>query len=748
MGGLVIVESPNKCEKIRKILGSGYEVMASVGHIMDLDKKKMGIDLETWTPQYVITPEKIDVVKKIKEAAKKHKDIYIATDADYEGHCIAFNIKEQIPVKGKNIHRVLFKTITKPDVLAGIQNPIPFDQKAYEAQQARRMTDRVVGFKVSPLMWTKGLRNTSAGRVQSAALKFIIDREREIKSFIEEEYWTIVANTKENFDVDFYGINGKKVVPTSKLEVDKIIKKITKELIVTDYQKKSRVREPSAPFITSSLQKEVGTKFGWSSKRVMDTAQSLFSMGQITYHRTDSTRTETNKIEELRDLIEQQHGKKYLSSAPILYSQSASQDAHEAIRPTYEPMPMTLGTDESKLLDLIKAKFMSSQMAPAKFDQVSVKLEHQDADVFEFRASGSVLQFDGFLKVYGSNTKDVNLPALTLNQKIGIKKIIPEQHFTKPPARYTEPTFVDKMEKEGIGRPATYAATIERLLNHKYVIRDGKVLKGTEIGGMVCEYLEKHFSTLTSPSFTATMESEVDDIAQGKLQLVFVLDKFYQDLSKIIEVAQKDKSKDLFKQDVLCKKCNDGSKMIKKVSEFGVFLGCENHPKCGYVLNYNEDGTLSESQTETGLPCPNCGAMIVERKSRFGKFLACSAHPNCKWTGKLDSDGNIKIKEELETLDESCPTCKKGKLVKRPSKFGSGFWVGCDKYPTCKFSRALSEDGKMVEKKPVKSKSKSESTGKKCPKCSDGEILIIEGKFGKFEGCSNFKSGCKYIGKK
>lgn len=747
---LVIVESPNKCEKIRKVLGSGYEVIASVGHIMDLDKKQMGIDLETWTPHYVISPDKVEVVKKLKAAAKNHKDIYVATDPDYEGHCISFNIRDQLPTKGKNIYRAIFKTMTKPDILAGIQNPIPFDEKAYEAQQARRMTDRVVGFKVSPLMWAKGLRNTSAGRVQSAALKFIVDREKEIKNFVEKEYWTITAKTKAKFDAEYYGVNGKKFVPSNQTETDQILQEVSGDLIVSDYQKKSRKRDPSPPFITSTLQMDAGTRFGWTSQKVMDLAQSLFSMGQITYHRTDSTRTEPSKLQDLRDLIKQQYGVQYLSPKPIIYSQgAAAQDAHEAIRPTYEAVPMNLSSDEIKLLDLIKDKFMSSQMASAEFDQVALKLEHKGARTHEFRAAGSVLKFDGFLKVYGSSTKDVILPAFNIGDAVKVKKLLPKQHFTKPSPRYTDPTFIAVMKEEGIGRPATYAPTIERLINHKYVVRENKVLKGTEIGIMVCEYLEKYFNTLTSPNFTAAMESEVDDIAHGKLELVPMLNKFYQMLSQTIDTAKKDQSYDLFKQDLACKQCNDGSKMIKRVSEHGVFLGCENHPKCGYILTVNEDGSFSENQTDTGLPCPECGSMLLEKKSKFGKFLACSARPNCQWTGNLDENGQIKVKKKLETLDEDCPSCQKGKLVKRPSNFGNGFWVGCNRYPNCKFSRTLDDDGKMVEKKKsIKNKSKSESTGKKCPKCADGEILIIEGKFGKFEGCSNFKSGCRYINKK
>jgi DNA topoisomerase I len=736
MGGLVIVESPNKCEKIRKILGPGYEVSSSVGHIMDLDKKKLGIDIETWTPHYVISKDKTDVVKKIKEIAKKHDNIYIATDGDYEGHCISFNIKDILP-KNKNIYRVLFKTITKPDVLSGIQNPIPFDELAYQAQQARRMTDRIVGFKISPQMWQKGLKGTSAGRVQSSALKFIVDREREIIAFKEKEYWTITANTELGFDAEFYGVNGKKHVPETKQEVESILKDFTAELKILEYQKKSRNRSPFPPFITSTLQKDAGTKFNWSSQKVMDVAQQLFAMGQITYMRTDSTHTEPGKLSELRDYLEKSYGKSYLSLKPIFYSHSNSQaNAHECIRPTNEPVPMTLSGDELKLLDLIKARFMASQMADAKFDQVAVKLEIQGKqNVYEFRATGSVLQFDGFLKVYGASTKDVLLPNLTVGQKIKVKKYLPIQHFTKPPARYTEPAFTEKMEKDGIGRPATYAATIETLLKRNYVIRENKSLKPTEIGMIVCEYLENYFSNLTSPTFTAQMEADVDDIAAGKLTLAPTLQKFYDELLDTIKNAQMDKNTKLFKTEHDCPSCKNGSKMIKKISDTGVFLGCENHPTCGEIFIIS-DGKFVRNKTETGHPCPDCNSKLVEKESKWGKYLACSGYPNCKWTGKLDSDGNVITKKKAEVTDITCDKCKKGKMVKRQG--ANGEFLGCQNYPKCK--NTMNVDGKE--------NSKPTTTKKKCPKCKKSNLVEKQRKSdGKsFIACSGWP-GCKYIEK-
>ncbi len=745
---LIIVESPNKIPKIKKAVGSNYVVMASVGHIMDLSKSKMGVDIPSFKTHYEINQDKREVVKNLKEEAKNHKEIFIATDFDKEGECIAFNLRDVLPTEDKVVERVVFSTMTTPDIMSGLNNPIGFRESVYNAQQARRITDRIVGFKVSPLMWTKGLRGTSAGRVQSAALKFVVDREKEIRAFKQEEYWTIAANLN-GFSAEFWGINGKKFVPSNQVEADDIIADINPSLSVSEYQNKSRTREPLPPFITSTMQKDAGTAFGWTAQRVMDLAQSLFSQGLITYHRTDSTRNEPGKVKDLRDRIEKIHGKNYLSPSIRVYGPSAaSQDAHEAIRPTYEPEPMNMVSDEIKLLELIKNRFMASQMADAEFDQAAVKLEGTGKKgKYEFRATGSILKFDGFLKVYGSSTQNVSLPNLSKGQNLNVIGYVPSQHFTKPPPRYTEPAFTDKMEKEGIGRPATYAATIETLLKRKYVAREKKALKATEIGIMVCEYLEKHFEKLTSPEFTSDMELEMDQIAEGKLELVTTLEKFYNDLEKTIEVAVKDKSTDLFKTDKECPDCNNGNNLIRKVGKFGVFLGCEGYPQCGYTLVINEDGEETEAKVETGVPCPECGNKITKKKGKFGEFYGCSSYPTCKWTGKLDGDGNIvdNKKPQAEETDMDCAECGKGKMVKRSGKFGD--FLGCNQYPTCKNIINLDKDGNPAPKKSAAKTAKKPlvSTGKKCPKCKS-DLVERNGKFGKFISCSGYPN-CKHIEK-
>ena len=745
---LVIVESLNKIPKIKKVLGNGYVVMSSIGHIMDLAKKNMGITIPGFIPKYDVNVDKKSVVASLKEEAKNHDVIYIATDEDREGECIAFNLKEILPSKGKTVERVVFKSMTKVDIDLGLKNPVGFNSGIFDSQQARRMTDRIVGFKVSPLMWNKGLRGTSAGRVQSAALKFVVDREKEIRAFVEQEYWSLMAVTKLGFDAEFYGINGSKVVPASKLEVDNIIKAVSGDLTIADYQNKTRDRDPVAPYITSSMQKDAGTRFGWTSKRVMDVAQSLFAQGLITYHRTDSTRTEPGKLIDIRDRIEKTHGKKYLSLQTIIYApKGGAQDAHEAIRPTYDVTPATLTPDESKLLELVDSRFTASQMASASFDQVAAKLTYKNGkNEYEFRTNGSIMTFDGFLKVYGTSTKDKTLPSLSVGQIVKVKKFDPEQHFTKPPARYTEPSFTDKMEKEGIGRPATYVATIETLLKRKYVTRDKKSLKATEIGIMVCDYLDVHFDKLTSPLFTADMEKELDDISQGSVKIIDVLTKFYDQLIEDIDKASKNKSLSLFVTDKDCPDCKGAHKLVKKISKYGVFMGCESYPTCGYTLVIDENGDTKEVKVETGLACPDCGSKVIKRAGKFGDFFGCSAYPTCKWTGQDDGNGGIAEKKASgEETDVSCPSCDTGKMIKRKGKFGE--FLGCNQYPKCKTTIKLDENGNQVASSATKAKKPApKSTGKTCPKCNKNDLVERDGKFGKFISCSGYPK-CKHIEK-
>ena len=746
---LVIVESPNKIPKIKKVLGSGYVVMASVGHIMDLEKKDMGINLETWEPTYEVSKDKKDVVKKIQEEAKNHSEIYIATDADREGAGIASNLLEILPKKGKKLYRVIFKEINEKEILSGLKNPIGFQPELVDAQQARRMTDRMVGFKVSPVLWSKGLKGTSAGRVQSAALSLLSEREKEIKAFKTEEYWSIDVLAANGLEASLEKIDDKKVEIANKQEADHIQANIIGPLIVTKYDAKSKSKKPFPPFITSTLQKEAGTKFNWTGQRVMDTAQKLFSQGLITYHRTDSTRCDPEKITKVREAIESKYGKKYLPAVAIEYGpKESAQDAHEAIRPTFEPMPMGMSSDEKKLQDLIEKRFEASQMADAIFDQTSIELETKKGKtIFQYKASGSVLQFDGYIKAYGGNSQDKVLPSMKKNDALDIKKISPEQHFTKAPSRFNDASFTDKMEKEGIGRPSTYASIPETLIKRGYVERDGKTLYATEIGIVVSDYLIENFDSITSIKFTADMELELDDIAAGKKKLKDVMDKFHKELKDDLEKAMVSKDTSAFKTDEVCPDCKKKGidvTLIKKIGKFGLFLACQDKETCGYTVSFGKDGKAVVAHEELTKPCPKCSSgNVTIKKGKFGSFASCSSYPTCNWTGKVDSEGNVteKTASSAETTDQKCHECSTGFMVKRSSKFGS--FLGCNKYPACKATIKLDSAGKPAEAQVAKKAPKL--TGEKCPQCKS-DMIERTGKFGLFECCSGFPK-CKYIKK-
>jgi len=683
---LVIVESPNKCAKIKKILGPNYVVISSVGHIMDLSKKKMGINPETWEADYIVNSDKKDVVKNIKHYAKLYDEIYIATDADREGSGIAFHIKKILPKRGKKVYRSIFKTITKKDVLSGVSNPVPFNTDLYNAQQARRITDRLVGFKVSPVMWNKGLRGTSAGRVQSVALKIISDREKEVKIFVPQEYWEIEAETSLDFNVDFWGINGKSVKIKNKAGADKVVLAMREgklDLVVTDCVTKKRSRKPAPPFITSTLQQAASNSFGWGAKKTMSVAQNLFGNGLITYHRTDSTRSDPQKIKDLRVRIAKDHGKKYLSPRTINYGPKASsQDAHEAIRPTYDSPASVLGADEKKLLRLIDNRFAASQMANAEFEQVSVKLEYPDAKKkFNFKKNGSTLIFDGFLKVYGEIKSDVILPPLSVGQKVSWDKVVPSQHFTKPPPRYSDASIVKILEKEGVGRPSTYASIIDTLLSRKYIKRQKKSLIATETGIMVSDYLSANFPAIVDTKFTSKMELNLDKIAGGQLSYVDTLEVFNQDLEEQVKKATTSGLPDTFIVDVECPKCS--SKMIKKISKHGPFLGCLEWPTCDGTLPVDGESKKSES-VETGHKCPKCSNILILRSGRNGKFFGCKSYPACKYTAAV-GDGDVPVetkKSKAKSTGVDCPKCKKGEMLERKGRFGK--FYGCSGYPKCK----------------------------------------------------------------
>ena len=682
---LVLIESPNKISKLRKILGNGYTIMASVGHIMDLSKKNLGIDIETFEATYKVNVDKKDVVKAIKDEAKKHDTIYIATDPDREGEAIAFHIASILPKTCTNIHRVKFNAITKDAVKKAMKNPGKLDDNLYNAQQARRITDRLVGFKVSPIMWTKGLRGTSAGRVQSVALKVVADREKEINAFVPEEYWTIEVQTSKEFSADFFSLDGSAYVPKVKADADKILNDMNsgkKDLVVSEYDTKSRTRKPYPPFITSTLQQAASNAFGWGAKKTMSVAQNLFSQGMITYHRTDSTRTDPAKIVDLRKKIETKYGNNYLSPSTINYGPTGgAQDAHEAIRPTYDSPVDPVSTDEKKLLKLIDARFTASQMASAQFDQVSLKLEYSGKSTYGFKKNGSTLVFDGFLKVYGEIKDDVILPALSVGDKVPWSEVTGQQNFTKPPNRFSDASIIKLLEKEGVGRPSTYASILDTLINRKYISRTKNSLSATEIGIMVSDYLTAYFPKIVDKGFTSGMESNLDDIAAGSKDYKDTLAAFNLDLDAQIKAANQSALPETFLVDHKCPKCS--SKMVKKISKHGPFLGCSDWPNCDGTLSIDGESKSSVS-VETGHSCPKCSNILVKRKSKNGEFYGCKAYPVCKYSAAIGEDGTPIENKKPKPKDtgHKCPKCKKGTMLERKGRYG--IFYGCSAYPKCK----------------------------------------------------------------
>lgn len=682
---LVLIESPNKVPTLRKILGKDYKIMPTVGHIMDLPKGKLGVDLDTFEAEYKVNPDKKDVVKKIKLEAKNHDVIYIATDADREGEAIGHHIASLLPKRGKTVHRIRFNEITKKAVLKAMKDPSSLDDNLYESQKARRITDRLFGFKLSQIMWGKGLKHASAGRVQSVALKYVADREKEIRAFIPEEYWKIKAEIDLGFDVDFYGKDKKEFVPRSETQAKKIKTALDKSnvLVVDEYTRKPRSRKPDPPFITSTLQQVASSKFGWPAKKTMEIAQNLFSSGQITYHRTDSTRVSEDKIVEIRGAIEKKYGKEYLSDKPRQYSaKKDAQDAHEAVRPTFIKSSTPTSPSEDKLLKLIKARFMASQMSNAEFEQTGAKFSSDTKPEYNFKVNGSVLKFDGFLKVYGDAQDDNILPELKEGQKVSIEDLKATQHFTQPPNRYSDASLIKLLEKEGVGRPSTYAAIVEKITSKKYVKREGKMLKATDVGIMVSDYLSTFFAPLVESGFTSNMESDLDKIAEGDKNLAEVLGIFYSSLKEQIKDARKGDPSEIFSTGEDCEGCGKG-KMIRRLSEHGVFLGCSKWPECGYTINFDEDGNPVVKKVETGEACQECGGIMIERDGKYGKFLGCQNYSNgCRFTIQIDSEGNKVAKKSPKKTGKKCPKCKKGDLVERESSFGT--FIACNKFPKCK----------------------------------------------------------------
>ena len=640
---LIIVESPAKANTIKKFLGGSTKVMASMGHIRDLPKSKLGIDVNNnFEPEYINIRGKGDLIKELKKDAKKAKKVYLATDPDREGEAIAWHLSKILDVDADKITRVTFNEITKTAVQKAIKEPRNIDINLVDAQQARRVLDRIVGYKISPVLWKKVRRGLSAGRVQSVAVKLIVDREEEIEKFIPEEYWNIYAKlldskTKTEFEARLYGKQGKKLEIHNKKEVDEILSIIEKaKYIVQDVKKGEKKRTPAPPFTTSTMQQEASRKLGFTLKKTMSIAQGLYegvkisekgTVGLITYMRTDSTRISEEARKSAKEHIVKEYGEKYYENRYYKTNKDA-QDAHEGIRPTYidlepEQIKEDLTKDQYKLYKLIYNRFMASQMSAAIYDTISVTI---DANNYTFKANGQNLKFKGFMTLYVEGTDEKEneeegmIPELEINEEVIKQKIESKQSFTEPPARYTEASLVKTLEEKGIGRPSTYSPTITTILERRYIEKEQKQLKPTELGKIVNKLLTENFSNIINVEFTANIENQFDNIAEGKEQWKKMIADFYTPFEENVEKVQKElEHVEMVDEvsDVKCDKC--GRMMVYKYSKFGKFLACPGYPEC------KNTKTIVET---IDVPCPKCGGTIQIRKAKNKrKYYICENNP-------------------------------------------------------------------------------------------------------------------------
>ena len=657
---LVIVESPAKATTIKKILGSKYKVEASMGHVRDLPKSQLGIDIENdFEPKYINIRGKADLIKKLKTEAKSVKRVYLATDPDREGEAIARHLAYILGMDDNSTCRIAFNEITKNGIQSAIKEPRKLDKDLIDAQQARRALDRIVGYKISPLLWKKVRKGLSAGRVQSVAVRLIVDREEQIENFVPEEYWTLDAELlsgRKKFDSKFWGEGDKRLDITSEVQMNEILDYLEdKKYIVKDVRTGEKKRNPAPPFTTSTLQQEASRKLGFAIKKTMSLAQSLYESGLITYMRTDSTRISEEARSMAKEQIVKTFGAEYYENRYYKTKKDA-QDAHEAIRPTYlNVLPSEIkekySYDQYKLYKLIYERLLASQMAAAVYNTTSVDIE---AGKYMFRTNGSKLKFNGFMALYVEGTddnleeKDVILPDLKIGAEVKLKELIPSQHFTEPPARYTEASLVKMLEEKGIGRPSTYAPTITTILERRYVEKEKKILYPTELGRIVDKLLKDNFKDIVNVEFTAQMEEKLDDVAEGKVKWKAILEDFYPPFEKNLKEVEEKIGKVEIKDeetDIPCEKC--GRMMVIKMGRFGKFLACPGFPECRNVKSIIEK--LDK------VKCPKCGGDILIKKSKRGKkYYICEHNDGEKghcdfiaWNGP-DKNGNIKAAD----LDE------------------------------------------------------------------------------------------------
>ncbi len=756
---LVIVESPAKAKTINKYLGSDYLVKASMGHIMDLPKKELGVDVEHgFRPTYISIPSRKEVIADLKSAAKKADAVYLAADPDREGEAICQHLHDLLNSSKTTFHRVLFNEITRDAVREAFEHPKGIDTHLVDAQQARRILDRLVGYQVSPLLWDKVRRGISAGRVQTVALRLIVEREREIQAFQKQEYWTITAHVEGRhppvFDARLVKYQGKDLEIPDQAAADRITAEIkAAPLVVQSVTTREKRKFPVPPFITSKLQQEAVRKLRFYAKKTMMVAQRLYegvelgeegAVGLITYMRTDSTRVSEGALTAVRGYIQKTFGNDYLPAEAIHYrSKKGAQDAHEAIRPTDvlrtpDSLRRVLGPDEYKLYKLIWQRFVASQMTPAVFDQTTIDIAAGD---YTLRATGSVEKFSGFRKVYeeGKDEKaemeedeelKLRLPQVAEGEPLKLHKLLPEQHFTEPPPRFNEATLVKTLEEKGIGRPSTYASILSVIQNREYVEKHQGRFYPTELGMLVSDMLVKNFNDIFDVAYTARMEEELDEVEDGKLTWTDALGEFYTKFKKDLRVAERDMvdiKGEGIPTNVKCEKC--GKPMVIRLGRNGQFMACTGYPECDGTSDLPPE--LAAKYSSAGPPAPDvaaencekCGKPMVVKRGRFGYFLACTGYPECRNTKKIVmKEGNATAVGD-QPLEEKCPECGNHLVIKH-GRFGQ--FTACSNYPKCKYV-------------------KRETLGIPCPeKGCTGEIVARRTRFKKsFYGCSRYPE-CKF----
>jgi DNA topoisomerase-1 len=752
------VESPAKAKTINKYLGKEFVVKASLGHIKDLPKRDLAVDVDHgFEPRYEVIEGKKKLIGDLKQTAGKVQEVYLAADPDREGEAICYHLQEELGGRknGPRFYRVMFNEITKKAVQKAFEKPGQVNIDLVAAQQARRVLDRLVGYKISPLLWDKVRRGLSAGRVQTVALRLVVEREREIRAFLKKEYWTIdvdlAAKKPPLLTARLIRQNDQTPEVGAQETADGIVAQLEgADYIVKSVGTREKKRNPVAPFITSTLQQESSRKLRFSVKRTMVLAQRLYegvvigkegAVGLITYMRTDSTRVSDDAVSDARHYIAERYGREFLPDSPNIYkSKKAAQDAHEAIRPTSmafapEIVEKYLAEDEMKLYRLIWNRFVACQMMPALFDQttIDVAAKGRNGAEYLFRATGSVLKFEGFLKAYqeGKDQADEEdeelrhrLPGVAQGEPLRFRAIKPEQHFTEPPPRYNEATLVKRLEADGVGRPSTYASILSTIQEREYVSKEGGRFVPSELGLVVTDLLLESFDDIFDVTYTARMEEELDEIEEGKLDWRAALGEFYERFDKDLKHAEEHMTdiKRMEKPtDLTCEKC--GKPLVIKWGKHGSFIACTGYPECTYTRELTVDlpdvdkADLSEQADEEY--CENCGRPMVLKKGRFGTFYACTGYPDCKTTKPIGGQQ----KKPDQPLEEKCPQCG-NQLALKTGRFGE--FTACSNYPTCKYV-------------------KQKTIGVKCPECSEGEITERRSRKGKtFYGCNRYPD-CKFV---